>query len=83
MTQDEIERLADAIHIRMAKEILRLPQQFKNVALGNYTLPRMSIPSAMSNREYFILDIRITENQSMIFRLMTMHNEILKEWIME
>lgn len=83
MTQEEIERLADAIHERMAKEILRLPDVFKEHALGNYILPRVTIPMHDTSHSYFILDIRITERKQMLFRLSDMMSSILKEWIME
>ena len=83
MTQEEIERLADAVHMRMAKAVLSLPAEFKELVLPNYMLIPLQIPMKDRNDNYFRLDIRTNSSGYLIFRLSNMFGEILKEWVME
>jgi hypothetical protein len=83
MAPDEIEELADAIHVRMAKAILSLPAEFKELTLKNFILPPLQIPIESRNDMYFRLDIRITSSGSMVFRILDMNGMMYKEWVME
>jgi hypothetical protein len=83
MTQKDIERLADAIHERMAKAVLSLPEEFKDNVLKNYLTPPVQFPMTDTNSSYFLMQCTVTNSGSLIFKLYDMNYTMYKEWVME
>jgi len=83
MTQNEIERLADAIHERMAKAVLKLPAEWGELVLRNYMMPPIQVPMKDTNHNYFLINGRVDNSGNLILRIHNMFGELLKEWAME
>jgi hypothetical protein len=79
MDQKEIDSLADALHERMAHEMLRMPAEFADRVQTNYLSIQVAFPYKLDSRAYFTLRMRTDDNGGLWIQIVDAMNSIIKE----
>lgn len=77
------ERIADAIHKRMARAVLTMPAQFHVDVIKHWMAPPMQIPMETYAPGYYLLNVYTTANGALVMRIKDYEDRMIKEWVME